>query len=162
MNRRRRMLSSNLCCRFETVPHCEKKQTCKHEGIVKKKFFSLFCTSVGRQSENREVRKIAEKLRKIAENCEKLRKIAKNCEIAENCEKLRTSISPPPLTKPPPSPSTRTRVAWGIWAKRGCEEGTEVESCWGRGHAPTCERATRRVAGHQRPRPRVRTLGRGV
>ena len=27
MNRRRRMLSSNLCCRFETVPHCEKKRS---------------------------------------------------------------------------------------------------------------------------------------
>ena len=37
MNRRRRMLSSNLCCRFETVPHCEKKQTCKHEGMKKTK-----------------------------------------------------------------------------------------------------------------------------
>ena len=27
MNRRRRMLSSNLCCRFETVPTCEKKRS---------------------------------------------------------------------------------------------------------------------------------------
>ena len=27
MNRRRRMLSSNLCCRFETVLHCEKKRS---------------------------------------------------------------------------------------------------------------------------------------
>ena len=27
MNRRRRMFSSNLCCRFETVPHCEKKRS---------------------------------------------------------------------------------------------------------------------------------------
>ena len=79
-------------------------ETLESEWHSKKNFFSLFCTGVGRQSENREVRKIAEKLRKIAENCEKLRKIAKNCEIAENCEKLRTSIPPPPL----------------LWFKVGC------------------------------------------
>ena len=77
------------------MPAFDKLGTLESAWHSKKKKISLFCTSVGRQSENRELRKIAEKLRKIAENCEKLRKIAKNCEIAENCEKLRTSIFPP-------------------------------------------------------------------
>ena len=96
MNRRRRMLSSNLCCRFETVPDCEKKETCKHEGIVKKKNFLTVLHQRGEAVRKSGSEKNAGKLRKIAENCEKLRKIAKNCEIAENCEKLRTSIPPPP------------------------------------------------------------------
>ena len=46
MNRRRRMLSSNLCCRFETVPGMH-MQTCKHERMkkTKKAKVKILCTA---------------------------------------------------------------------------------------------------------------------
>ena len=95
MNRRLRMLSSNLCCRFETVPHCEKKRSTSppEVGCVIKNStlspFSHLNSSMAaftarvagkhvRRAKQKNCGKIAEKLRK-------------------NCGKLRTSTPPPVL-----------------------------------------------------------------
>ena len=83
MNRRRRTWSSNLCCRLETVPHCEKKRstTPPEAGCVIKKHTLSW-------------KVIVKKLHKIVGNCDKLR----------NCGKFRKigNRNPPPPPRLPP------------------------------------------------------------
>ena len=65
--------ASNLCCRLEMVPHCEKKRStsppkagCNHARKVDKQ------------------KAIGGKLRKVAGNCKQLRKKAKLRKIADD------------------------------------------------------------------------------